>query len=154
MWWLTILMATLPAGEVHVVHSEAELMQTLAAATGKPAVVHFWATWCESCVEEFPTLTKAANAWMKDDVELIFFSVDDPKKNGVAKFLVKNNATFGSYLIDVPNTDAVTKLVDKSWNGTIPSTFVTNAKGERTGRFIGTAPRKKLAEAVKRALAQ
>jgi thiol-disulfide isomerase/thioredoxin len=39
---------------------------SLASLADKPAVVHFWATWCKPCVEELPSLMKFRDAIEKD----------------------------------------------------------------------------------------
>ena len=151
-----LLLSLQTAPDVELVKTPAAMQQLLSNAKGKPLLVHFWATWCDSCVEELPRLAKDARGWAEQGVVLVFVSVDDPKHidDKVRSLLHQENITFQTYLADVPDTEALMKMVDRSWNGTIPSTFVSNRRGERTGRFIGPAPEKKLNDAVVKALAR
>ena len=55
----------------------------LADFRGKVVVVNFWATWCAPCVEEMPTLAKAARAYDGRPVVVLAISVD--KAEGAAK---------------------------------------------------------------------
>ena len=65
----------------------------LAQPPGRLLVLHFWATWCAPCVEEFPGLL----AWwreVKDDprIEVLAVSVDADWKTAES-WLAKQNAT-------------------------------------------------------------
>lgn len=51
---------------------------SLAQHKGKPVVVHFWATWCAPCAEEFPSLVKFAQKY-KDSVAVFAVTVDESK---------------------------------------------------------------------------
>lgn len=51
---------------------------SLAEAKGKIVVVHFWATWCAPCAEEFPSLVKFAEKY-KDSVAVFAVTVDESK---------------------------------------------------------------------------
>ncbi len=56
-------------------------MRDLAKPAGKLFIVHFWATWCAPCVEEFPGLSEFAKTVKDDpDVELLAVSVDEDWK--------------------------------------------------------------------------
>jgi thiol-disulfide isomerase/thioredoxin len=52
--------------------------RNLAASSGRILVVHFWATWCAPCAEEFPGMVAA---WRKlqgrKDIEFVTVSVDE-----------------------------------------------------------------------------
>jgi thiol-disulfide isomerase/thioredoxin len=51
---------------------------------GKPIILHFWATWCQPCVVEFPQLIAAARK--HPEVQILAISVDS-KKEKITKFL-------------------------------------------------------------------
>jgi cytochrome c biogenesis protein CcmG, thiol:disulfide interchange protein DsbE len=51
---------------------------SLAQHAGKAVVVHFWATWCAPCAEEFPSLVKFAQKY-KDSVVVFAITVDESK---------------------------------------------------------------------------
>lgn len=49
-----------------------------AFAAGRPALVHFWATWCAPCRTELPTLLELGRAMReRHGLEIIAVSVDD-----------------------------------------------------------------------------
>lgn len=51
----------------------APLRTALAAARGRPVVLHFWGTWCEPCREEIPALSRYAQD--QADARLAFITV-------------------------------------------------------------------------------
>lgn len=44
---------------------------------GKTVVLHFWATWCKPCIEEFPSLKAAQPRLEKENVQLLIASDED-----------------------------------------------------------------------------
>lgn len=43
----------------------------------KVTVLHFWATWCKPCLEEFPELKKALPKLEKDNIQFLIASDED-----------------------------------------------------------------------------
>jgi thiol-disulfide isomerase/thioredoxin len=58
---------------------DARLSAALAQHKGKPVVVNFWATWCEPCREEMPSLARLAVRW-KDRGAVLTVAVADNAK--------------------------------------------------------------------------
>lgn len=50
----------------------------LSSLRGKIVIVNFWASWCNPCTEEFPSLVKLVGQF-KDDVVVLAVSEDDSK---------------------------------------------------------------------------
>jgi thiol-disulfide isomerase/thioredoxin len=52
--------------------------RSLASTTGKPTLVHFWATWCPPCRRELPSLLELGHRLEADGrVQLVAITVDD-----------------------------------------------------------------------------
>ena len=50
------------------------------AGHGRPAVLHFWATWCGACRDEFPRIRKLLNRLPARNVGVLLVSIDRPDK--------------------------------------------------------------------------
>lgn len=98
---------------------------------GRPVLVHFWATWCESCVRELPRLLPFAHG----RIPVIAIAVDD-HPDAVRRF-------FGGR---VPRIVARTAAETARAFGVdrLPTTFVVDAQGQlrlqMTGEWDWTQP--------------
>lgn len=55
------------------------------SSTGKPILLNFWATWCESCQEALPTLQSLSDQY--SDSEILFYSINiGESKEQIEKF--------------------------------------------------------------------
>ncbi len=118
---------------------------------GKPVLLHFWATWCYACTDEFPRLKSLLLALPARGMAVATVSIDRPADaSTAAKMLGQFGvASLPAFLLDAPSPDPVAAAVgDKSWEGTLPATFLFNARGERVKSFIGVADMKKLERAI------
>lgn len=127
----------------------AGLRAALAAQRGHPLVVNFWATWCAPCVEEFPDLVAAARAWRGRGVRMLSVSADDTKDLApVRGTLARFGGPFSEVLVvgaDPGPAEGIMAVVDPSWTGALPSTFVYDASGRQVQKRIGhTVDRKTL----------
>ena len=60
---------------------------------GKIVVLNFWATWCEPCVEEVPSLNHLADRYAGKGVVVLGVSVDEDP-DAYRSFLVKHQISF------------------------------------------------------------
>ena len=65
---------SLPAG------NDPRLVQLLAQHKGKAVVVNFWATWCEPCREEMPSLARLDARWQARGLTVLTVAVADNAK--------------------------------------------------------------------------
>jgi thiol-disulfide isomerase/thioredoxin len=90
------------------------------------------ATWCEPCREEFPDLVRVRGQYGPDTLDFVLVSLDDPSDIGqvVPEFLAGARATaFPSYLLNADDPDAAINLVDPTWRGELPATFLYDRSG-------------------------
>nr|WP_171817293.1 redoxin domain-containing protein [Sulfuritalea hydrogenivorans] len=66
--------------------ADPRLTQALAQHRGQPVVVNFWATWCEPCREEMPSLARLAKRWQAQGLTVLTVAVADNAKR-VEEFL-------------------------------------------------------------------
>jgi thiol-disulfide isomerase/thioredoxin len=106
-------------------------------ARERPLLVNFWATWCGPCREEFPDLVKLRGRYAADQLDLALVSLDDMSDIGTAvpDFLVESGAaSLPAYLLNAEDDGAAINLVDPTWAGELPATFLY----DRTGRVVFT----------------
>src|SRR5215470_13706961 len=56
-----------------------ELRAEVRALGAKAVLVNAWATWCDSCQNELPTLQKLADRWAAQGVRILLVSIDEPE---------------------------------------------------------------------------
>jgi thiol-disulfide isomerase/thioredoxin len=62
------------------VGDDRRLAQLLAQHRGKAVVLNFWATWCEPCREEMPSLGRLAARWQARGLTVLTVAVADNAK--------------------------------------------------------------------------
>ncbi len=149
------LTALAVAAQPLAVKPVAELDKVVAeAAHGRPLVVHFWASWCGACREEFPSLRKTLNALPGEGTSVLLVSIDAPKDLAAAQEMLEQSGLAGlpAVLLDAPSPDPVAKVMrEPRWTGSLPATFVFDAAGAKVKSFIGSASPARLRRAVRRA---
>ncbi len=95
-----------------------------------PLVVNFWASWCGPCIREIPWFEKNIYSMPGMPVKLILVSLDfaDEFPAGIKAFAKKNNYQSEIYWLNEPDPETAGKQVDKSWDGTIPVSWMINNK--------------------------
>lgn len=96
----------------------------LETARGHVVLVHFFATWCESCREELPALNRLA-ARAGGNVTVLAIAVADADRT-VQRF-------FAATPVDFPILLDRDRAVAKAWNvATLPTTFVLDGSLQPT----------------------
>jgi thiol-disulfide isomerase/thioredoxin len=130
---------------------EEQLLQVIGEHRGKITVVNFWATWCSPCREEFPYLVRLYDE-RRGDVVVVSISMDEPDEAELAAaYLEEQNARFPAYLRGFKDFEVFANLVDPSWSGAIPATFVYDREGNRVFSHQGKLTYEELLELVDQA---
>jgi thiol-disulfide isomerase/thioredoxin len=101
-------------------------------ARERPLLVNFWATWCGPCREEFPDLVKLRGHYAADRLDFALVSLDDISdiETAVPDFLVESGAaSLPAYLLHSEDDGAAINLVDPTWAGELPATFLYDRSG-------------------------
>lgn len=98
---------------------------------GKVVIVNFWATWCEPCIEEMPSLEKLISRLPRDSAAVLAVNLGEGEVR-IKSFVEKTGVTFPVLL----DRDGVAK---KAWKvGGVPATFVLDAKGKVRYSHVGS----------------
>jgi cytochrome c biogenesis protein CcmG/thiol:disulfide interchange protein DsbE len=100
---------------------------------GKVLFVHFWASWCEVCKEEMPTVNTLASDMASDrDFMMVTVLYGDTPQNGAA-YMKSMGYSFPVYT-DTGGVDA------KNFGVTgVPETYIVDKKGVLRKKVIGAA---------------
>jgi len=75
-----------PDFDVHFFQGETQKISTL---KHKIAVINFWASWCEACVVELPSLVKLRKLYKDKGMELYLVNVDENPESIVPQYIKK-----------------------------------------------------------------
>ena len=119
---------------------------------GRPAVLHFWATWCDACRDEFPRIRKLLKQLPSRNVGVLLVSVDRPSKLEQVRRDLRRFGVSGlpAVVLDAPDPEPVAKAVgEPAWDGTLPSTFVFDSAGRLQKSFLGRTDAAALEKALR-----
>jgi thiol-disulfide isomerase/thioredoxin len=103
---------------------------SLASARGQVVVMNFWATWCEPCRAEMPSLELLAQRHERDDVTVVAINYQEPLP-AIRRFLAAQPVTLPILLDrDGAATQAWTPKV-------FPSTVLIDRKGQPRHVVLG-----------------
>jgi peroxiredoxin len=107
--------------------------------TGKTLLVSFWATWCGSCIHEFPDLEDTFRMYGVRDLELVTVAANMPdEKSSVQRLLEKMHATSRNLLFASKDTAALQSAFDPTWESAVPYTVVIAPDGKMLYRKQGS----------------
>lgn len=100
----------------------------------KYILLEFWATWCQTCLEEVPNLNKTQERF-KDRKDLVFVSITDESPEKTKKTLKR--VKFNSIVVSDQTKQALNDfVVDDAYGGfALPKTVLIDNKG--IVRWIG-----------------
>lgn len=102
---------------------------------GKVVILHFWATWCKPCKEEFPLFEKMYQRFKDNDIVFLPIAIDaKATQEDIDAFAKGLGARFLVYLAKPGN------VPDRYWTWGVPVTYFLDRNGWIIGRAIG--PRK------------
>ena len=132
-----------------------ELSEILRRHAGKVVLVDFWASWCEPCIEAFPSLI----AWQKkhggDGLVIVSVATDRASnRKAVIDVIAKFEPPFEFFLLDAPDYDAFVRGVSEQWDGGVPAVFLYGRTGALRHYFGAAHEPAEIEGAIKALLAE
>ena len=100
---------------------------------GKLLLVNFWATWCEPCKEEMPSLDKLAVDKNFKNLEILPINIGQEKIEKIEEFYSKTKIKNLGIFYD---TDV--RLAKKFLLRGLPTTLIINKDGKEFARVVGS----------------
>jgi peroxiredoxin len=105
---------------------------SLQSLRGKVVFLNVWATWCEPCREEMPSMQTLYDDFKGNkDFVMLAVSQDVKGRAAVAPYVAKNDYHF-TILLDPEN-----KLMDSYEISGVPETFIIDRKGQIVAHHMG-----------------
>ena len=100
---------------------------------GRLLLVNFWATWCEPCKEEMPSLDKLAVDEKFKNLEILPINIGQEKIEKIEEFYSKTKIKNLDIFYD---TDV--RLAKKFLLRGLPTTLIINKDGKEFARVVGS----------------
>jgi thiol-disulfide isomerase/thioredoxin len=120
----------------------------LSSLRGKAVLVNFWATWCEPCKIEMPSLVDLQKKYGPQGLQIVGVAMDDADDKEITTFAHKMGV---NYLV-LRGTEKVGDLYGGIDH--LPMTYYLDRSGKVVDETLGMAGEATFEEAIKRALAQ
>ena len=109
-------------------------VKTLADYRGKVVLLNVWATWCEPCRVEMPSIEKLHREFGPEGLAVVAVSVDDPgTEDHVREFAKELGLTFEILHDPTQSTRASYQVTG------FPETFIIGREGTIRKKMIGAA---------------
>jgi thiol-disulfide isomerase/thioredoxin len=120
----------------------------LSSLRGKAVLLNFWATWCEPCKSEMPSLVDLQKKYGPQGLQIVGVAMDDADDKEISTFAHKMGV---NYLV-LRGTEKVGDL----YGGVerLPMTYYLDRSGKVVDETMGMAGEATFEDAIKRALAQ
>ena len=100
---------------------------------GNLVLLNFWATWCEPCKEEMPSLDRLQNNLELNNVKVFVINISKESLKKINDFFQELNIEYLEPYFDAPTTLAKTL----SLRG-VPTSILFNKEGKEFARIIGS----------------
>ena len=99
---------------------------------GKTLFINYWATWCNPCLAEMPSMVELYNQY-KDNQDIVFLYLSKENKNTIIDYIPKDETLSQLPLYKIISDDELF-----STRG-IPTTFIVDSSGEVVVKDVGSA---------------
>ena len=106
---------------------------TLSSMKGSVVFINFWATWCESCIDEMPSIERLSLHFAGNPTFKIVTILYKDDLNTALSFMQQSGFTFPVYL---NRDESAAKMFGITG---IPETFIIDKKGILRDKVIGPA---------------
>lgn len=120
----------------------------LSSLRGKAVLVNFWATWCEPCKVEMPSLVDLQKKYGPQGLQIVGVAMDDAEDKEINTFAHKMGV---NYMV-LRGTEKVGEIYGGIEH--LPMTYYLDRSGKVVDRTEGMAGEAVFEDAIKRALAQ
>ena len=100
---------------------------------GNLVLLNFWATWCEPCKEEMPSLDRLQNNSELNNIKIFPINISQESLKKIDNFFQELNIEYLEPYFDAPTTLAKTL----SLRG-VPTSILFNKEGKEFARIIGS----------------
>lgn len=119
--------------------SAADLKMLRTNPSKKTLLISFWATWCGSCIHEFPDFEDTFRMYGVRDLELVTVAANMPdEKASVLRMLEKMHATSRNLLFGSDDTAGLQAAFDPKWESAVPYTVLIAPDGKVLYRKQGS----------------
>lgn len=134
-----------PDFTLDVLASKGQTMQ-LSSLRGKAVVVNFWATYCEPCKREMPSLAELQKKYGPQGLQILGIVTDDPGEQTILDFVHRMGVNY-------PVLVGTDKVAD-AYGGVegLPTTFYLDRNGKVVDRVLGGVPADEIEASIKKAL--
>lgn len=101
--------------------------------SGAPTLLHFWASWCASCREEFPALDRLQRDLGKDGLKVVTVSIDRMGWPVIDKTIEKLQVRDALVFHDRNREAAMALKIE-----VLPTTLLLDAGGREVARLKGS----------------
>tara|TARA_B110000444_G_scaffold169015_1_gene157929 strand:+ start:216 stop:725 length:510 start_codon:yes stop_codon:yes gene_type:complete len=100
---------------------------------GNLVLLNFWATWCEPCKEEMPSLDRLQNNLELNNIKIFPINISQESLKKIDNFFQELNIEYLDPYFDAPTTLAKTL----SLRG-VPTSILFNLEGKEFARIMGS----------------